>query len=83
MILSMLYNSSLTAEQYLFGEIRIVSRQLLMGKSVGAIVEYVKRGNLFQYPTERKISQFVRNCFQRIVALDNNNLVRALANVPG
>lgn len=83
MILSMLYNSSLTVEQYLFGEIRIVSRQLLMGKSVGAIVEYVKQDNLFQYPTERKISQFFRSCFQRIVALDNNNLVRALANVPG
>ena len=61
---------------------RIVSRLHLEGKSVEEIIEYVKLDNLFQYPTERKISKFVRACHRRIVALDNENLVHEVANAP-
>lgn len=80
--ISMLYNSALTAEQFLFYEMRIVSKQYLDGKPVEDIIEYVKRDNLFQYPTERKISKIVRACHRRITALSNEKLVYEMVNAP-
>ena len=76
------YNGGLTAEQFLFYEIRIVSKLYLEGKSIDEIIEYIKSDNLFQYPTERKISKLARACYKRIVALDNPKLVYELANAP-
>lgn len=76
------YNGTLTAEQFLFYEIRIVSRQYLEGKSIDEIIEYIKRDNLFQYPTEREVSRLTRACFKRLVALGNEKLVYELANAP-
>jgi hypothetical protein len=76
------YNGCLTAEQFLFYEMRIVSRQYLEGKPIDEIIENIKRDNLFQYPTERKISKFVRACHRRIAALGNEKLVYELANAP-
>jgi len=78
----MMYNGSLTAEQFLFYEIRIVSKQYHEGKSIDEIVEVIKYDNLFQYPTERKISKLARACHRRILALDNDKLVYELANAP-
>lgn len=76
------YNGCLTAEQFLFYEMRIVAKQYLNGMFVEDIIEYVERDNLFQYPTERKISKFVRACHRRIVALGNEKLVYEVANAP-
>jgi hypothetical protein len=74
------YNGSLTAEQFLFHEMRIVAKQYLEGKPAYEIVEYVRRDNLFQYPTERQVSRLARACYKRLVALDNDQLVYELAN---
>ena len=82
MDVTMPYNGGLTAEQFLFYEIRIVSKQYLEGKSIDEIIESIKRDNLFQYPTERKISKLARACHRRIVALDNKKLVYELASAP-
>jgi len=76
------YNGCLTAEQFLFYEMRIVAKQYLEGKSINEIIEYVKRDNLFQYPTERMIPRLIRACHKRIVALDNDKLVYEVANAP-
>lgn len=76
------YNGGLTAEQFLFYEIRIVSKQYLEGKSVDEIIEYIKRDNLFQYPTERELSRLTRACYKRITAIGNAKLVFELANAP-
>jgi hypothetical protein len=76
------YNGCLTAEQFLFYEMRIVAKQYLEGRTVENIIEFVKSDNLFQYPTERKISKFVRACYRRIVALGNEKLVCEVANAP-
>ena len=78
----MQYNGGLTSEQFLFYEIRIVAKQYLEEKSIDEIIEYILRDNLFQYPTERKISKLARACHRRIVALDNDKLVYELANAP-
>jgi len=82
MDISMRYNGGLTSEQFLFYEMRIVAKQYLEAESVENIIEYVTRDNLFQYPTERKISKFVRACHRRIVALGNEKLVYEVANAP-
>lgn len=77
---SMPYNGTLTAEQFLFYEMRIVSKQYLEGKPIEEIIEYIKRDNLFQYPTERKVSRLTRACYKRLVALGNEKLVYQVAN---
>ena len=76
------YNGCLTAEQFLFYEMRIVSKQYLENKSVENIIEYIKRDNLFQYPTERMINRLARACYKRLAALGNNKLVYEVANAP-
>lgn len=76
----MRYNGSLTAEQFLFYEMRIVSKQYLEGKPIEDIITYIKRDNLFQYPTEREISRLARACYRRLTALGNNKLIYELAN---
>lgn len=76
------YNSSITAEQFLFYEMRIVSKQYLEQKSIEEIIAYVKRDNLFQYPTERMVARMTRACYKRLVALNNEKLVYELANAP-
>ncbi len=82
MNISMPYNGNLTAEQFLFYEMRIVSKQYVEGKPIDEIIEYIKKDNLFQYPTERQISRLTRACYKRLIALDNEQLVYELANAP-
>lgn len=82
MNINMQYNGGLTAEQFLFYEIRIVSKQYLEGKSVDEIIQYIQRDNLFQYPTEREVSRLTRACYKRLVSLGNEKLVYELANAP-
>lgn len=76
------YNGTLTAEQFLFYEMRIVAKLYIQGKTVEEIIEEVKQNNLFQYPTERQISRLTRACYKRLIALDNANLVHELATAP-
>ena len=82
MYVTMPYNGALTAEQFLFYEIRIVAKLYLDGKSIDEIIEYIQQDNLFQYPTEREVSRLTRACHKRLVALDNDKLVYELANAP-
>ena len=63
------YNGTLTAEQFLFHEMRIVSGQYLENKSIEEIIEFIRRDNLFQYPTERMVIRIARSCYKRIIAL--------------
>ncbi len=76
------YNGGLTEEQFLFQEMRIVSKMFLDNKSITDIVTLVKDNNLFQYPTEWQIGRMTRACYKRILALNNVELVQELANAP-
>ena len=82
MDISMPYNGTLTAEQFLFYEMRIVSKQYLENKSIQEIIAYIQRDNLFQYPTERMVIRITRACHKRLEALDNKKLVYEVANAP-
>lgn len=76
------YNGSLTAEQFLFYEVRIAAKLYLDGKKIEEAVEEIKKDNLFQYPTERQVSRLARACYKRMDALDDEALVRDLAYAP-
>lgn len=74
------YNGSLTREQFLFYEIRIVASLVDQGLNRDEILKKIKEGNLFQFPTERMISSIAGTCFRRIDALESKTLVYQLAN---
>lgn len=74
------YSGSLTREQFLFFEIRIVADLILKGLSREEIFEKVYSENLFQFPTEKMIRSITRTCFKRIYALDSENLLYHLVN---
>ena len=77
-----LYNGSLTAEQFLFYEIRIAAKYYIDGKTIEEAIEIIKKDNLFQYPTERQVSRLARACYKRLDALNNEQLVHELAFAP-
>ena len=66
---SLIYNGTITAEQFLFYEIRIASKYYLDGTSVEDAIKEIKKNNLFQYPTERLVARMVRSCYKRLDAL--------------
>lgn len=76
------YNGTITAEQFLFYEIRIASKFYLDGVSVEDATSEIKSNNLFQYPTERLVSRMVKSCYKRLDALDNASLREELAHTP-
>ena len=82
MDISMPYNGTLTAEQFLFYEMRIVAKQYLAGRTIEEIIEFIKRDNLFQFPTERMILRLARACYKRLIALGNEQLIYEVANAP-
>ena len=58
------YNGSLTREQFLFYETRIVAALLQQGLSRDEVLERIRQENLFQFPTERMISSIANTCFK-------------------
>ena len=76
------YSGAITAEQFLFHEIRIASKFYLDGTSVEDAIEEIKKNNLFQYPTERLVARMTRCCYKRLDALDDAQLRRELSAAP-
>lgn len=76
------YNGSLTAEQFLFYEIRIAAKFYIDGKTAEEASREIREDNLFQYPTERQVSRMTRACYKRLDALGDERLVHELAFAP-
>lgn len=76
------YSGSLTAEQFLFYEIRIASKLYIQGIRVDEAISRIKEDNLFQYPTERQISRMTKACYRRLDALNNQTLIQELSSAP-
>ena len=79
---SLIYNGTITAEQFLFYEILIVSKYYLYRTSVDDAIEEIKKNNLFQYPTERLGARMVRSCYKRLDALDDEQLRQEISSAP-
>ena len=75
------YNGSLTREQFMFREMRIVARLYRQGLTDSEILEQVCRENLFQYPTEREIKGKCKTALKRLSYIaESDTLVDILAN---
>lgn len=74
------YNGGLTREQFLIYEMRIVAKLQCQGYEREPILDYVRRENAFQFPTERMIVNITGTCLRRLEALDSPQLVQELAN---
>ncbi|MFR3551926.1 MAG: DUF1819 family protein [Negativibacillus sp.] len=77
-----LYNASLTREPFLFYEMRTTAKLLCSGLSEENVVEQITNDNLFQYPTEKSVARMAKACLKRLAAMDDNDLVRAIAQQP-
>ena len=71
---------TITREQFLFHEMRIIARLILEGKNDNEIFEEVKRDNLFQFPTEKSIQNIASVCLRRIHGLDDARITDIIAN---
>ena len=76
------YNGSLTREQFLFHEMRITAKLVESGKNDAAVLEEITCDNLFQFPTERSVKNLAKCCLRRLHALNDPELIRAIANAP-
>lgn len=73
------YRGSMTREQWLVNETRVVAR-LMVDENFSdtkEIIEKVAAQNLFQYPTEREQKSIARACCRRLLALSEGEDVRA------
>lgn len=76
-------SGSLTMEQFLFYETRIVAKLMEDdGLSEEEIINRVLDENLFQFPTERKIKRIARACIRRLNGLNDPGLVGVIAHSP-
>lgn len=74
------YNGSLTREQFMFREMRIIARLYRAELCVEAITEKIIGENLFQYPMEREIKGKCRVALRRLsYILRSETLVEILA----
>lgn len=72
-------SGQITRQQYLFYEMRVTARLMQQKMNDKEIINTIAKDNLYQYPTERTISQIARGCVQRLNALDSDELVSAIA----
>ena len=75
-------SGQLTREQFLFYEMRTTARLLQETSSHKEVMDRIVNENLFQYPTERSVRQMVRTCLKRLEALEDAELVKAIAEQP-
>ena len=76
------YIASLTREPFLFYEMRTTAKLLCNGLSEEDVVAQIANDNLFQYPTEKSVARMAKACLKRLAAMDDNDLVRAIAQQP-
>ena len=69
------YKASLTREQFLFHEMRIVAKFMVDEKNESEITDIITKDNLFQYPTERMTVGMVRACYRRLNLLSSERLI--------
>lgn len=76
------YTAVLTREQFLFYETRTTARLIVEDLTEKQIVERIVSENLFQFPTERMLRRMAQTCLDRLDALNDETLVRAIATQP-
>ena len=75
-------SGQITREQFLFYEMRTTAKLMADGLSNEEIIRRITDDNLFQYPTEKTIKSMANTCIERLNALQDVDLVAAIANQP-
>lgn len=74
-------SGSLTREQFLFHETRIVAKLFVdEGLNDNEIVERIMEENLFQFPTEKSVKRIVNGCLRRLRCLGDDGLIKTIAH---
>lgn len=76
------YSAVLTREQFLFYEMRTTAKLVQEGLEKEEIISRIVDGNMFQYPTEKSVRRMVLACLRRLDAMEDDDLVAAIANEP-
>lgn len=76
------YTAVLTREQFLFYETRTTARLLEEGLTENQVIDRIVSENLFQFPTEKMLRRMARTCLTRLQAMQDEQLVRAVATQP-
>jgi hypothetical protein len=76
------YSAVITREQFLFYEMRTTAKLVDEGLSDEQITDRITSDNLFQYPTEKSVRRMALTCLRRLKALDDPDLVAAIASQP-
>ena len=76
-------SGSLTREQFLFHETRIVAK-LLVDEELAdeEIIKRILDENLFQFPTEKSVKKVVNGCLRRLRCLGDDSLIKTIAHSP-
>lgn len=75
-------SGQITREQFLFYEMRITAGLMSKGLDDNEILDQIVKENLFQYPTEKTIRRIAKACISRLNAMDDKDLVGAIASQP-
>lgn len=76
------YNAAFTREQFLFYEMRTTAKLVCERLEDEQVIGRIVRENLFQYPTEKSVRKMALACLRRLKAMQNEDLVQALATQP-
>ena len=76
------YSAVITREQFLFYEMRTTAKLLAEGLNDEQVADRITSDNLFQYPTEKSVRRMALTCLRRLKALDDSDLVAAIASQP-
>lgn len=73
-------SGQITREQFLFYEMRTTAKLMEEGFEENEIAKKIIEENLFQYPTEKSIRQMAKTCIKRLMGLEDETLISAIAN---
>ena len=76
------YSAVITREQFLFYEMRTTAKLASEGLTDEQVADRITEENLFQYPTEKSVRRMALTCLRRLNALDDPELVAAIASQP-
>lgn len=71
-------SGQITREQFLFYEMRTTASLISDGLTDSEVVERIVGDNLFQYPTEKSVRRIAKGCIERLQALKDDDLIRAI-----
>lgn len=75
------YGGSLTREQFLYYEHRIVAKLIVKGMNYDEILKGCIDENLFQYPSTVSYKLITRACYNRLTFTGDNRLVDIIDNI--